>query len=65
MDESLLDLTKTGVKLNPDGRAEFFSDMKQRNGSAKIFLDPVPVKCRSKVKRLIFPTQLLFKVRML
>ena len=39
--------------------------MKQRTGSAKIFLDPDPVKCSSKVKRLIFPTLLLFKVRML
>ena len=67
MDESLLVLTKIGVKLNcrPDGRAEFFSDVKQRTGSAKIFLYPDPVKCSSKVNRLIFPTLLLFKVRML
>ena len=66
MDESLLDLTKIGVKLNcrPRWRAEFFSDMKQ-NCFCKIFLDPDPVKCSSKVKRLIFPTVLLLKVRML
>ena len=66
MDESLLDLTKIGVKLNcrPRWRAEFFFDMKQ-NCFCKIFLDPDPVKCSSKVKRLIFPTVLLLKVRML
>ena len=66
MDESLLDLTKIGVKLNcrPRWRAEFFSDMKQ-NCFCKIVLDPDPVKCSSKVKRLIFPTVLLLKVRML
>ena len=66
MDESLLDLTKIGVKLNcrPRWRAEFFFDMKQ-NWFCKIFLDPDPVKCSSKVKRLIFPTVLLLKVRML
>ena len=49
MDESLLDLTKIGVKLNcrRRWRAEFFSDMKQ-NWFCKIFpdLDPANAAVR-------------------